>query len=426
MSHSVNWALELSEGSEELRAGKLMGVRKALDLSIGSEDWDSGNGLHHALVVGTNFLAALVSVVCSPGALGLTAVGIISRFSQLGLELEVFQVQLHQCAGLFDALMSTPHVDHALGALCGLSEGAQEAEALVMTTNAALVGFLVATVAPDDVFALIILCNLCKGSGSAAHLYEYPGLIATVTNATRPESDFDYPGDALRLLLLMSGAESLKVSMMRDPLVMDALFRTLGSYVCAVECLENLSGHLENRARMCDDGRIVDAFMARMNYSGSREALVRICYVGTLPDPLPTLDLSLVCSRPFRHQLSLIKALIRFYPKQLSAKDSSDRTPLSLARLAPLPAPVINFVLACLQAAVAEYSLTHLVGYWSRQKQSVPAQRRTLMCCLVHLANAPAQPAVEDERGALNPGKALKFYLNGGKDPFSLIGPFAF
>jgi hypothetical protein len=44
----------------------------------------------------------------------------------------------------------------------------------------------------------------------------------------------------------------------------------------------------------------------------------------------------------------------------------------------------------------------------------------------VHLANAPAQPAAEDSRGELNVGKALKFYLNRGKDPFSVIGTFAF
>jgi hypothetical protein len=48
------------------------------------------------------------------------------------------------------------------------------------------------------------------------------------------------------------------------------------------------------------------------------------------------------------------------------------------------------------------------------------------MCCLVHLANAPAPPAAEDSRGALNPGKALKGYLTGGIDPWSIIGPFAF
>jgi hypothetical protein len=48
------------------------------------------------------------------------------------------------------------------------------------------------------------------------------------------------------------------------------------------------------------------------------------------------------------------------------------------------------------------------------------------MCCLVHLANAPAPPAVEDSRGELNPGKALQGYLTGGIDPWSIIGPFAF
>jgi hypothetical protein len=48
------------------------------------------------------------------------------------------------------------------------------------------------------------------------------------------------------------------------------------------------------------------------------------------------------------------------------------------------------------------------------------------MCCLVHLADAPAQPAVEDSRGELNAGKALKGYLNRGKDPWSIIACFAF
>ena len=65
-------------------------------------------------------------------------------------------------------------------------------------------------------------------------------------------------------------------------------------------------------------------------------------------------------------------------------------------------------------------------GYKRSQLPLVPAQRHTLMCSLVHLANAPAQPAAEDSRGELNPGKALKFYLNRGKDPYSIIACFAF
>jgi hypothetical protein len=33
--------------------------------------------------------------------------------------------------------------------------------------------------------------------------------------------------------------------------------------------------------------------------------------------------------------------------------------------------------------------------------------------------------ATEDSRSELNVGKALKGYLNGGIDPWSIIGPFA-
>ena len=33
---------------------------------------------------------------------------------------------------------------------------------------------------------------------------------------------------------------------------------------------------------------------------------------------------------------------------------------------------------------------------------------------------------MEDSRGALNIGKALKGYLAGGIDPWSIIGPYAY
>ena len=48
------------------------------------------------------------------------------------------------------------------------------------------------------------------------------------------------------------------------------------------------------------------------------------------------------------------------------------------------------------------------------------------MGSLARLADEPAQPAEEDSPGALNPGKALKFFLNRGKDPYSIIARFAF
>jgi hypothetical protein len=77
-------------------------------------------------------------------------------------------------------------------------------------------------------------------------------------------------------------------------------------------------------------------------------------------------------------------------------------------------------------AAVADFSLTHLVGYTRAQIALARAQRHTLMCCLVHLAGAPAQPAVEDSPGELNVGKVVQGYLAGGNDPWSIIMCFAF
>jgi hypothetical protein len=176
---------------------------------------------------------------------------------------------------------------------------------------------------------------------------------------------------------------------------------------------------------MRDDARIMDALTARMDHENSKMALFRIYYIGDLPPyPFPTLDLSLFCSRPFHHQLSLVKALIREHPEQLS---SPGRTPLVLAQAAPLPALIIGLLSDCVAtSSLPDFSLAHLVGYKRSQIPLVRAQRHTLMCCLVHLANAPAQPAVEDSRGALNAGKALKGYLNGGIDPWSIIGPYAF
>ncbi|GMI27294.1 hypothetical protein TeGR_g10162, partial [Tetraparma gracilis] len=211
--------------------------------------------------------------------------------------------------------------------------------------------------------------------------------------------------------------------MLRNPLVLDALLPAAGSDIDrvsnrAIVCLYNLSRKSENRALMRDDVRIMEALTALMDTEGSKMVLFRICYIGDLPPyPYPTLDLSLFCSRPFHHQLSLCKALIREYPKQVKRKRG--RAVLELARAEHFPAPIIRLISDCVSASAVAFSLTHLVGYKRSQIPLVRAQRHTLMCCLVHLANAPAPPAVEDSRGELNPGKALKGYLKGGMDPWA-------
>jgi hypothetical protein len=280
-----------------------------------------------------------------------------------------------------------------------------------------------------DSSACQALFNLCESvDNNRALLYEHPGLIAAVTDATRVPACARY---AVGVLGWMSCSDSLKMPMLRNPLVLNALLRAAGSDIAevsdvAIACLWNLSIKSENRALVRDDVRIMVALTARMDNEWSKETLVRICYIGDLPNPEPTLDLSLVCSSPFHHQLSLVKALIREHPEQLSVQDSSGRTPLNLVRAAHLPAPIIGLLVACVRDFAVQYSLAHLVGYKRSQIPLVRAQRHTLMCCLVHLANAPAQPAVEDSRGELNPGKALKGYLSGGMDFWSIIGPFAF
>jgi hypothetical protein len=297
-----------------------------------------------------------------------------------------------------------------------------------MATNTALVDLLDANVGRSK-SACAVLYLLCSSDNNRALLYEHPGLITAVTDATRvPACVWEAVGGLVRMVR----SSSLKMPMLRNLLVLDALLRAACSAIDEVAdraliCLSNLSFKSENRALMRDDVRIVDALTARMDHEFSKKALVRTCYIGDLPNSRPTFDLSLFCSRPFHHQLSLVKALIREHPEQLSVPDSSGSTPLALAQAAPLPAPVIGLLSACVTTStLPDFSLAHLVGYKRSQRALVRAQRHTLMCCLVHLANAPAQPAVEDSPGALNPGKALKGYLIGGIDPWSIIGPFAY
>jgi hypothetical protein len=276
----------------------------------------------------------------------------------------------------------------------------------------------------------VALCNLCRYvDNNAALLYEHPGLIAAVTDATRVPA---CARGAVGVLANMAASRSLIIPMLRNPLVLDALRRAAGSDIDevandAIICLNNLSVESENLVLMRDDVRIMDALTARVDNEHSKEALFCVCYIGDLPNTYPTLDLSLFCSRPFHHQLSLVKALIREHPEQLFTPDSSGRTPLTLAQAAPLPAPIIGLLSDCVTAStLPDFSLAHLVGYKRSQIPLVRAQRHTLMCCLVHLADAPAQPAEEDSPGVLNAGKALKGYLIGGIDPWSIIGPFAF
>jgi hypothetical protein len=339
------------------------------------------------------------------------------------------RLPLLQFPGLLDALIATPHEDMALEAFTCLSRVKDEAQQVLMATNTALVDLLVANAGRVN-SACLALYLLCSSDSNRALLYEHPGLIAAVTDATRVPA---CAWEAVAALHNMSESVSLEMPMLRNPLVLDALRRAAGSDIDevsdeAILCLSNLSIQSENHALMRDGVRIMDALTARMDHEDSKDALFCVCYIGDLPPyPYPTLDLSLVCSRPYHYPLSLVKALIREHPEQLSVQDSSSHTPLVLAQAAPLPAPIIGLLSDCVATStLRDFSLAHLVGYKRSQRALVRAQRHTLMCCLVHLANAPAQPAEEDSPGALNSRKALRGYLNGGIDPWSIIGPYAF
>ncbi|GMI51790.1 hypothetical protein TeGR_g10199 [Tetraparma gracilis] len=417
------WAREISEGSEKSRMCKLKGIFELLDACDG--DRDNEDGPHVLLVKEPEFVAALVSLACDPSAVGEAAIRFLFRLASA----EMNRLPLFQFPGLLDALIAALHEEPALMALFWLTAVKDEAQQVAMATNTALVDLLVANVGRDS-NACGALCNLCyRSDNNQALLYEHPGLIAAVTDATRVPACAHL---AVGVLGHMSCTESLMMPMLRNPQVLNALPRAAGSDVDevsnrAIICLCNLSVESENRALMRDDVRIMNALTARMDHEFSKETLFRICYIGVDPNTLPSLDLSLFCSSPFHHQLSFVKALIREHPEQLSVQDSSGRTPLTLAQAAPLPAPIIGLLSDCVTTStLTDFSLTHLVGYKRSQIPLVLAQRHTLMCCLVHLANAPAPPAAEDSPGMLNPGKALKFYLNRGKDPCSIIGAFAF
>ncbi|GMI25479.1 hypothetical protein TeGR_g4785 [Tetraparma gracilis] len=422
MPNFSKWTRQISEGSEELRAGVLKGI--AMQLEACEDMMDDESWLHALLVEEKEFLAALVSLASDSSAVGAAAVFVLTRLAVP----EMNQLPLFQFPGLLDALIATLHVDRALATLTWLSKVKDEAQQVAMAINTALVDLLVANVGRVN-NACVALFWLCyRVDNNRALLYEHPGLIAAVADATRVPACANW---AVSVLTNMTASRPLRMSMLRNSLVLDALRRAAGSDIdkvsnCAIDCLYNLSIESENHALMRDDVRVLDALTARMDHQRSKNALFRICYIGDLPNPLLTLDLPLVCSRPFHHQLSLCKALIREHPEQLSAKDSSDRTPLKLAREAHLPAPVINLVRDCAMATAAEFSLTHLVGYSHSQRALARAQCYALMCSLKRAAKEPAQVALVDPPGALNPVDAVQAYRAGGIDPWSVIGRFAY
>ncbi|GMI43254.1 hypothetical protein TeGR_g3800 [Tetraparma gracilis] len=428
------WAHEISSGrSPSFRAGRLHGI--CLHLEACASSADSGSGPHVLLAREAAFVAALAALLCAPGALGESAVRVLDRLARPAAN----RLPLLRFPGLLDALVATPHEGRAADALawlCRVKDGAAQA---ALAANAPLVGRLVAGV-PRERAASEALRRLCGDDGNRARLYEHPGLLTTVVEATREAA---VASAAVNVLSKMACADSLKMRMLRSPLVLEALLGAANHSVdrvsnSAVDCLNNLSNKAENRALMRDDARIMDALRARIDYKDSKKALFRLCYTDTLPTFFPSLDLSLFCSSPCRHQLSLVKALIREHPEQLSAKDASGRTPLTLAQAAHLPAPITGLLSDCLSAAALGFSLTHLVGYTRPGFALARAQRLALMCSLERAADGAAPPAREDEQGELNPGKALKGYLvgartarlkgylNGGKDPWAVIGRFAF
>ena len=297
-----DWAREISEGSEELRRGKLEGIIEQLRACDG--DRDNENGPHVLLVKETEFVAALVSLACDSSALGKAAIRVLNRLARLDVNL----LPLLQFPGLLDALVATPHVNPALDTVAWLAEIKDEAQQVAMATNTALVDLLVANVGRNQ-YACVVLSNLCR-----ALLYEHPGLIAAVTDATRVPA---CARGAVGVLAKMACTGSLMMPMLRSPLVLDALLRAACSDIAEVFNLafiglNVLSLKSENHALMRDDARIMNALTARMDHAVGKPLLVRICYIGDLPPfPYPTLDLSLFCSSPFHHQLSLVKALIR-------------------------------------------------------------------------------------------------------------------
>jgi hypothetical protein len=418
-------AREISDGTDEHRAGVLRGIVVMLE-ARDDEDIAGRTNVqdqHVLLVKETKFMTALVSLACNVDDLGDAATHVLFRLARPMVNL----LPLFRFPGLLDALITTQHVHFAVCTLSCLAERQDNAQRVAMATNAALVDRLVTNVGLLR-NACMALSNLCAVESNRALLYEHPGLIAAVTDATRvPACAYE----AVGVLLNMSLAGSLEMPMLRNPLVLDALLRAAGSDVYAVSnrairCISNLSLESENRALMRDDVRIMDALTARGFNTHSKSALVRICYIGDLPNPL-YLNLSRLCSRPYHHHLYLCKALIREHPTQLSAKDSRGRTPLKLARAAHLPAPIISLLSDCAAASANRISLTHLVGYSRSELALARAQRLALMCSLERAAGKRRKlPAGRDSPGELNAGKALRGYLGGGKEPWSVIGRFAF
>ncbi|GMI29499.1 hypothetical protein TeGR_g5641 [Tetraparma gracilis] len=249
--------------------------------------------------------------------------------------------------------------------------------------------------------------------------------------------------------------------MLRNPLVLHALIGAAGSDIDevsnpAIICLSNLSIQSENHALMRDGVRIMNAIMARVDHAPSKKALLRICCIGDLPNTVPSLDLSLFCSRPFHHHLSLVKALIREFPGALVAKPHYfTRTPLKIAAQNGIE-EILPLLTTCTLAQTAGHSLTHLVGYGPRgsaQETTALEQRCTFMLCLKRAADDERGLAADDpvfaeyqapwvgdndaraamaggqgrSHGVLDAGMLVLFFNNGARDPIAeLVLRFAF
>jgi hypothetical protein len=150
--------------------------------------------------------------------------------------------------------------------------------------------------------------------------------------------------------------------------------------------------------------------------------------VGPLHQLPPAFDLLLFSARPLHHHLALIEALVREFPEQLAAVDGEGRTPLVVATEAGAGcAEIVPLLAEASSAHALGHSLQHLVGYTPAEKVLVSAQRRTLMCSLNRLADEGGGGlGGEDVPGELNVRKAVRTYMKGGQDPFSVIGSFAF
>ncbi|GMI43867.1 hypothetical protein TeGR_g4280 [Tetraparma gracilis] len=181
--------------------------------------------------------------------------------------------------------------------------------------------------------------NLSQTDENCERLYENPGLVAALCKECRTGRVEEAVQNCGSTLMNLAVVAKLAVPMVRDWDVMDSLLSvcqrlptTAPAVHSVLKAFFNMSMKLPNLDYMCNHKYMVPTLCKHIGHEESRKVLSRICHVEPIPKAFPSRNLLYFSSRPFRHQLLILRSLIVHSPTDVLALRNEGNCALDFAR----------------------------------------------------------------------------------------------